>query len=376
MVAHFFRRAFRKGLRTFAPGVFARLEARQLWRGLQRDPADVNWRPLGRCPAARLDAAAVQVGAELFVFGGYAPTAEVLSVVDVLDLQRGVWRERFSMPKTMAQSHLAMATDGARAVYAVSGQLGNQCHPATRACFALDLPTRKWSDLPPLPAARYAATMQLWNGRLHVVGGSREDRHTPAMDHWSLGVADGRATETEWRTEVPIPRGGPHRASAILRGNFYVFGGQEGDWVPIPGDPNYVGTGDLIDEWHHTEVHVLAPGGRAWTRAADLPVAVSHTEFSVLQQGDKVILFGGQHVKDREAKVLKSTNVIQGYDAVRDVWKILGTMPYRIKTNVVARHGPWIYSALGQRDRGPHDAGPGELVAHTWRADLPAGWLD
>lgn len=62
---------------------------------------------------------------------------------------------------------------------------------------------------------RYAPATQLWRGRLHVMGGSKEDRHEPATEHWSLGVKDGRALESEWRPEMPIPRGGPHRSIAL-----------------------------------------------------------------------------------------------------------------------------------------------------------------
>lgn len=43
------------------------------------------------------------------------------------------------------------------------------------------------------------------------MGGGKENRHTPALEHWSLGVKDGEALEKEWRPEIPIPRGGPHR---------------------------------------------------------------------------------------------------------------------------------------------------------------------
>lgn len=43
------------------------------------------------------------------------------------------------------------------------------------------------------------------------MGGSKENRHTPGMDHWSIAVKDGKPLEKVWRKEVPIPRGGPHR---------------------------------------------------------------------------------------------------------------------------------------------------------------------
>jgi hypothetical protein len=44
------------------------------------------------------------------------------------------------------------------------------------------------------------------------MGGSKENRHTPGLEHWSIAVKDGKALEKQWRTEIPIPRGGPHRS--------------------------------------------------------------------------------------------------------------------------------------------------------------------
>jgi hypothetical protein len=44
---------------------------------------------------------------------------------------------------------------------------------------------------------RYAPATQLWRGRLHVMGGSKEDRHEPGLEHWSLAVKDGKALEKE-----------------------------------------------------------------------------------------------------------------------------------------------------------------------------------
>lgn len=48
------------------------------------------------------------------------------------------------------------------------------------------------------------------------MGGSKENRHTPGVDHWSLAVKDGKPLEQDWRTEMPIPRGGPHRFVCYL----------------------------------------------------------------------------------------------------------------------------------------------------------------
>ena len=50
------------------------------------------------------------------------------------------------------------------------------------------------------------------------MGGSKENRHTPGLEHWSIAVKDGKALEKQWRTETPIPRGGPHRSGDCLPG--------------------------------------------------------------------------------------------------------------------------------------------------------------
>lgn len=55
------------------------------------------------------------------------------------------------------------------------------------------------------------------------MGGSKEDRHEPAVEHWSLAVKNGNALEKEWRPEIPIPRGGPHRYVVKLFGFLSFF---------------------------------------------------------------------------------------------------------------------------------------------------------
>lgn len=56
------------------------------------------------------------------------------------------------------------------------------------------------------------------------MGGSKENRHTPGTDHWSIAVKNGKALENQWRKEIPVPRGGPHRLRFLFR--FYLH-----DWV-------------------------------------------------------------------------------------------------------------------------------------------------
>ncbi|KAG1363388.1 putative kelch repeat-containing protein [Cocos nucifera] len=196
----------------------------------------LEWEEMAEAPVPRLDGAAVQIKNLLYVFAGYGTIDYVHSHVDIYNFSDNTWGGRFDTPKEMANSHLGMATDG-RYIYAVTGQFGPQCRGPTNRNFVLDTEMKVWHELPPLPVPRYAPATQLWRGRLHVMGGSKEDRHEPGLEHWSLAVKDGKALEKEWQNEIPIPRGGPHRACAVANDKLYVIGGQEGDFMAKPGSP-------------------------------------------------------------------------------------------------------------------------------------------
>ncbi|KAF0891719.1 hypothetical protein E2562_010929 [Oryza meyeriana var. granulata] len=197
---------------------------------------ELEWEEMAEAPVPRLDGAAMQIKNLLYVFAGYGTINHVHSHVDIYNFSDNTWGGRFDMPKEMAHSHLGMVTDG-RYIYVVTGQYGPQCRGPTARNFVLDTATKEWHDLPPLPVPRYAPATQLWRSRLHVMGGSKEDRHEPGLEHWSLAVKDGKALESEWRSEIPIPRGGPHRACVVANDKLLVIGGQEGDFMAKPGSP-------------------------------------------------------------------------------------------------------------------------------------------
>lgn len=364
------KRTVRKVLRAIDPALEARALDQYSFNRLRRSSAELQWKALPRCPVALLDAGGLQLRDKLFVFGGFRQDSSVLSTVHVFDLATERWTAAFAMPPRMPQSHLGMACDGKRFMYAISGQFGDQCHPPSPLCFVLDTQTGQWSELPPLPEARYAATVAIWRDRLHVVGGSRPDRNTPAVDHWSIAVDSGRAREKKWREEIPIPRGGPHRATVVVDDRLFVFGGQEGDYVAIPGDPEFTCTGDLTCETMHAETYVLERGAADWKRLSDMPIASSHTEFSRVLLGRTVVLVGGQHAKDPETKRITLTDAVQAYDTAHDRWKIVGRMPYSSKSCVVAYRRGWLYMTTGQRDKGDGDPTPGDYDERTWKARI------
>ncbi|KAL5991133.1 hypothetical protein ACLOJK_012039 [Asimina triloba] len=318
---------------------------------------ELQWEEMEEAPVPRLDGASIQIGDLFYVFAGFGNLDHVRAVhshVDVYNFKENKWSEKFEMPKEMANSHLGMATDG-RYIYAITGQYGAQCSTPTARTFVLDTKTRKWSDLPTLPAPRYAPATQLWRGRLHVMGGGKEDRHEPSVEHWSIAVKDGKALEKEWRTEIPIPRGGPHRACVVVDDCLYIIGGQEGDFMAKPGSANFKCS--RRKETQYADVYMLE-AGKEWKELPSMPKPNSHIEFSWVVVNNSIIIVGGATLKHPVTKRL----ILVGEE-----WSVIGRMPCRDKTTLAAYWNGWLYFTSGQRDRGPDNAMPGAVIGNTWR---------
>ncbi|KAJ6821219.1 pentatricopeptide repeat-containing protein, chloroplastic [Iris pallida] len=340
-------------------------------KGLNATFADIpapqlEWEKMAEAPVPRLDGAALQIKDQLFVFAGYRTIDEVHSHVDIYNFTDNTWGGRFDMPKEMAHSHLGMATDG-RYIYVVTGQYGPQCRGPTARNFVLDTEEKVWEDLPPLPIPRYAPATQLWRGRLHVMGGSKEDRHEPALEHWSLAVKDGKALEKEWRSEIPIPRGGPHRACVVVNDQLLVIGGQEGDFMAKPGSPIFKCS--RRNEVVYSDVYMLDEGQK-WKRLPPMPKPNSHIEFAWQIVNNSIIIAGGTTEKHPVTKRIILVGEVFRFNLDSMEWSVIGRMPYRIKTTLTGFWNGWLYFTSGQRDRGPNDPTPKKVVGEMWRTKL------
>ncbi|KAI4350548.1 hypothetical protein L6164_004995 [Bauhinia variegata] len=327
---------------------------------------DLHWEEMAPAPVCRLDGASIQIKDLFYVFAGYGTLDYVHSHVDIYNLSSNKWEGRIDMPKDMAHSHLGVATDG-RYIYVVSGQYGPQCRAPTARSFLLDTETKKWKNLPPLPAPRYALATQLWRGRLHVMGGSKENRHTPATDHWSLAVKDGEALEKQWRTEIPIPRGGPHRACVLFNDKLFIIGGQEGDFMPKPGSPIFKCS--RRHEVVYGDVFMLDDKMK-WTVLPPMPKPNSHIENSWVLVNNSIIITGGTTEKNPVTKRMILVGEVFQFHLDNMTWSVIGKLPYRIKTTLTAFWDGWLYFTSGQRDRGPDNPQPGKVVGDLWRTKL------
>ncbi|KAG6428764.1 hypothetical protein SASPL_106801 [Salvia splendens] len=330
------------------------------------DAPELNWEKMATAPVPRLDGAAIQIKNLLYVFAGYGTIDYVHSHVDIYNFTDNTWGKRFDMPKEMAHSHLGMVTDG-RYIYVVTGQYGPQCRGPTAHTFVLDTETKQWQDMPPLPVPRYAPATQLWRGRLHVMGGSKEDRGTPGVEHWSIAVRDGKVLEKEWRTEIPIPRGGPHRACVVFNDRLYTFGGQEGDFMAKPGSPIFKCS--RRNEVVYGDVYMLDDDMK-WKVLQSMPKPDSHIEFAWAIVNSSLIIVGGTTEKHPVTKKMILVREVFRFEFDTQKWSVIGKLPYRVKTTLVGFWNGMLYFTSGQRDRGPDDPAPKKVLGEMWRTKL------
>ncbi|KAK7266902.1 hypothetical protein RIF29_19563 [Crotalaria pallida] len=327
---------------------------------------DMHWEEMPPAPVPRLDGASIQIKNLFYVFAGYGSINHVHSHVDIFDFNSNKWVDRFNMPKDMANSHLGVATDG-RFIYAVSGQRGPQCRQPTSGVFALDTETKKWKSLPPLPAPRYAAATQFWRGRLHVMGGSKENRYTPGVDHWSLAVKDGEALEKQWQTEIPIPRGGPHRACIAANDQLYIIGGQEGDFMAKPGSPIFKCS--RRHEVVYGDVYMLDEQMN-WKGLPAMPKPNSHIECAWVVVNNSIIITGGTTEKHPVTKRMILVGEVFRFNLDTMTWSLVGKLPFRVKTTLTGFWDGYLYFTSGQRDRGPDNPQPRKVIGEMWRTKL------
>jgi N-acetylneuraminic acid mutarotase len=157
-----------------------------------------------------------------------------------------------------------------------------------------------------------------------------------------------------------------HRSSAVVHDRLYVCGGQEGDFIPVPGDPQFSCDGRTV-EHVYGEVYAWDDVQKNWSRLPDMPVQSSHTEFSCVVRDDLIVIAGGSRYKDPQTFSLELTDAIQVFDTRSQKWSIAGCLPFRVKTCLAASYDGWLYVSSGQRDHGVDDPRPGALESSMWR---------
>lgn len=290
------------------PGAATSTEAEHDHDGHDHDAVTVSdtlpsWNPVEGLSVPRDDFATAVVDDEIWAMGGMTGDRGTrLTSIEVLDTRTGRWRTSDVQLPTGLASFEAVAV-GPR-IWAFGGFDADSV--PTDFAAVLDTRTGRWRDLPPLPHARYAHTVTLHRGKVHVIGGRGPDGPVGAVD-----VFD--PVRRTWSTsDVPMPAARDSHDTVSTPAGLLIVGG----WLGA-------GPTDRVD--------LYDPGTGEWAAAPSLPVPMSRAGMAVADGRVWVSLHTTSYVLDvQERRSWEPANAISlsrhglGYVLVDDALYAIG----------------------------------------------------
>lgn len=255
-----------------------------------------TWITLPSMPTARQEVAVASLDGRVFVLGGFGPTAEPMTTVEVYDPSTSTWESRAPLP--VPTHHAAAAVVGHR-LFIVGGFTGGRVSwTALDDVYEYDVARNTWTPRASLPLARGGLAVAVLAGRLHALGGSA-DRVTNAHDVYDP------ATD-RWTTANPMPTARDHLAAVVFHERIWAIGGRQ----------SFFGQ-------QYANVEVYDPATDSWQTGAPLPTG--RGGLAAVPLGDRIYVFGGE----APFRIFGSTEM---YDAATNQWIAKAPMP-------TARHG-------------------------------------
>jgi N-acetylneuraminic acid mutarotase len=196
----------------------------------------------------------------LYVYGGHCGKTHTYSTADVsgrffrVPITGGKWEE---LPGGPSLQGLALVADGDRVLRVggmqprnAPGEPADNVSTATLARY--DPATRKWQDLPPMPAGRSSHDAVIHDGKLYVVGGwAMQGKGKKSVWHDHMFILDLRADQPTWK-QVAQPFQRRALGAAVVGGKIHVVGGMGAKGTAL-------------------EVHVYDPSTGKWSPSTPLP---------------------------------------------------------------------------------------------------------
>jgi fibronectin type 3 domain-containing protein/N-acetylneuraminic acid mutarotase len=264
----------------------------------------LSWVTVAPSPVTRSEAMGQTVNGKLYVFGGFggSPLGPIRRS-DAYDPVSNSWTRIADLPKPF--THGGCATDG-RYIYLAGGYVGtdgggfNQVW-ATTDVWRYDTATNTYTSMPPLPQARGAGGLVLFDGNLHFLGGADINRADKG-DHWVLSLAGG----TSWLAAAPLGNPRNHLGGVVLGGLLYAVGGNHGYDAGASEE-------STLEAWN--------PMSNTWSFRASLPNGLSHIAGATFALGDRIIVAGG------DTAYLWPTAAVEAYSPASNTWVQLTPLP-------------------------------------------------
>jgi hypothetical protein len=258
-------------------------------------PAHGSWRAEPPSPEARAELKAATLNGKIYLVGGQGPGGRSLATVVAFDPRTRRYEQVPDMP---ARIDHPLVTTHEGALYVVGGYVDSE--PTGRAWRYA--PGAGWKELPDLDAGRGGLAGGVIQDRLFAVAGAPrtfpEVRARPYASVEIYDLASGR-----WTTGPPIPTARHHTAASVLEGRLYVAGGR------APG------------EFSSSAFERYDPRSEKWEKLPALPMGSGGLE--LVTAGGSIVAIGG----DDEDGLYEGrgwvTGAVWAFDPGRSDWRRL-----------------------------------------------------
>ena len=250
--------------------------------------------------SVRQEHAAVALGGEIYVIGGFTPT--VTATVEAFDTAAQTWRAVASLPAAL---HHANAASVNGRIYVAGFYLGSSFTNADPRVLEYDPAQNSWSERTPMPAGSERATscVAALDGKIYLFGGARA---TTVSDASVYDVA-----ADSWQALPPLPEAREHCVVGAIGGTLYIASGRAGGI-----------TGFQRNTW------AFDPATQAYSPRAPIPTARGGTAGAVL--AERLLIFGGEG--NPAPATFGVWPNIDAYEPASDSWQALAPM-------LLPRHG-------------------------------------
>lgn len=188
-------------------------------------PVQEGWHTGAPAPGARTEIAAAALDGKIYVAGGFSrpSLSSVLDFaisrdVEVYDPAADSWTHTTPMPA--GRHHMGMvALDGY--VYVVGGfaKSGLSVWHAVNSVYRFDPKTQEWRERAPMPTARGALGVAVFQGKLFAIGGYDGKQNVRATEIYDPNT-------DSWSSAAPMSAPRDHLAVASVGGRIYAIGGR------------------------------------------------------------------------------------------------------------------------------------------------------
>jgi len=243
-----------------------------------------QWYEMPQMTHARFGAAIVALQNQIYVIGGWDGIGAVSNIVEVFDLETGVWSRKSNMNTAVVYGASAVVGNNIHVMGGYTGSTYSNRHQVFNTL------TNSWSLAQALPQACSGAGAVAVDGNIFLTGGfddtvlNNNQMYNPATNSWT--------------TKAALPTARTDFAIAQLFDGFYVIGGWNADVLNV--NEFYHPTTDTWTTWYSSN-----------TFRAGASAAVA---------GSKIYLLGG-------GNQYNYSSITEVYDPLTNEWKAAASLP-------------------------------------------------